>query len=105
MMAVMVVTALGLLRLLERGERLLCAGDVAALQRLPDLIERLRQRRVRRGGGALAAALQVAQRRISLLRIGKVSGADGAEELIERLTEVRLAIGGLARIGRSVGQG
>ena len=99
------MTAVGLLRLLERGERLLCAGDVAALQRLADLIERLRQRRVRRGGGTLTAALQIAQRRISRLRIGKVSGADGAEELIERLTEVRLVVGGLAGIRRSVGRG
>lgn len=47
-MAVMVVTAVSLLRLLKRGERLLRAADIAVLQRLPDLIERLRQRRVRR---------------------------------------------------------
>ena len=53
----MVMTAVGLLRLLERGERLLGAGYVAALQRLPDLIERLGQRRVRCGRGALTAAL------------------------------------------------
>lgn len=45
-MAVMVMGALGLLRLLERGQRLLRAGDVAVLQGLPDLVERLRKRRV-----------------------------------------------------------
>ena len=54
MMAVMVMAAmsllgrLGLLGLLKRGKRLLRAGYVAVLQRLPDLIEGLGERRVRR---------------------------------------------------------
>ena len=39
--AVVMVAALGLLRLLKRLKCLLCAGYVAVLQRLPDLIERL----------------------------------------------------------------
>jgi len=99
-MAVMVVTAVGLLGLLKRGKSLLRAGYVAVLQRLPDLIEGLGQRRVRRRRGALAAALKLAQRRVGLLRIRKVSGTDSAEQLIERLTEVRLAIGGLIGIRR-----
>jgi len=50
MMAVMMMAAglclLGLLRLLKRRQRLLCAGDIAVLQRLPDLIERLGERGV-----------------------------------------------------------
>lgn len=105
MMAVMVMAAgLCLLGLLKRRQCLLRAGDIAVLQRLPDLIERLGERRVRSRGRTLAAILQVAQRRIGLLRIRKVSGTDIAEQLIERLTEVCLAVGGgLGGIGRGVG--
>ena len=44
----MVMAAVSLLALLKRGKSLLGAGYVAVLQRLPDLIERLGQRRVRR---------------------------------------------------------
>ena len=108
MMAMMVMTAglylLGLLGLLKRRQGLLRAGNIAVLQRLPDLIESLGERRVRGRGRTLTAILQVAQRRIGLLRIRKVSGADVAEELVERLTEVCLAIGGgLGGTGRGVG--
>ena len=50
MMAVMVMTAglrlLGLLGLLKRRQRLLRAGNIAVLQRLPDLIESLGEWRV-----------------------------------------------------------
>lgn len=103
MMAVMVMAA-SLLGLLKRRQRLLRAGDIAVLQRLPDLIERLGERRVRSRGRTLTAILQIAQRRIALLGIRKVSGTDVAEELIERLTEVCLAVGGgLGGIGRGVG--
>ena len=45
MMAMMVMAA-GLLGLLKRRQRLLRAGDIAVLQRLPDLIERLGERGV-----------------------------------------------------------
>jgi hypothetical protein len=101
-----VVAALSLLRLLKGRQRLLRAGDIAVLQRLPDLIERLGKRRVRGRGRTLTAALQIDQRRIGLLRIRKVSGTDVAEELVERLTEVCLAIGGgLGGVGRGVGNG
>ena len=105
MMAVMVMAAgLCLLGLLKRRQCLLRAGDIAVLQRLPDLIERLGERRVRSRGRTLTAILQIAQRRIALLGIRKVSGTDVAEQLIERLTEVCLAVGGgLGGIGRGVG--
>ena len=108
MMAVMMMAAglclLGLLRLLKRRQRLLRAGNIAVLQRLPDLIESLGEWRVRRRRWALTFVLQIAQRRIALLCIRKVSGTDVAEELIERLTEVCLAVGGgLGGTGRGVG--
>jgi len=103
MMAMMVMAA-GLLGLLKRRQRLLRAGDIAVLQRLPDLIERLGERRVRGRGRTLTAILQVAQRRIGLLRIRKISGTHVAEQLIERLAEVCLAVGGgLGGIGRGAG--
>ena len=104
MMAVMVMTALGLLGLLKRRQRLLRAGNIAVLQRLPDLIESLGEWRVRGRRWALTFVLQIAQRRKALLCIRKVSGTDVAEELVERLTEVCLAVGGgLGGIGRGVG--
>jgi len=110
MMAMMVMTAglylLGLLGLLKRRQGLLRAGNIAVLQRLPDLIESLGERRVRGRRWALTFVLQIAQRRIALLCIRKVSGTDVAEELVERLTEICLAVGGgLGGIGRGVGNG
>ena len=82
---------------LERRQGLLRAAEVAVLQILPDLAERTRERCVRVGGGALAAILQLTERRVGLLGIGETSGVERGRKLIERLAEVGLTIGGLAR--------
>jgi hypothetical protein len=72
------------------------AAQVAVLQVLPDLAEHAGDRCVRVGGGALAAALKLCERRVGLLRVGKTSGVERGGELIEGLAEVCLAAGSLA---------
>jgi hypothetical protein len=63
--------------LLERRESPLRVGKIARVQVLPDLVERLGERTV----AALArlsalAALELAERRIGLLRTGQISGIE-----------------------------
>ena len=67
------VVVMGTLRalLLERRQCLLRAGEIARLQRLADLGERLPERAV---GIDLGAALGLRQRRIGLLRPGEIAG-------------------------------
>jgi hypothetical protein len=86
MMAVGMMAAFGLL---QRRQRLLGTRQVAALERLPDLAQRLGHRTIGIRRRSLAAALKLAQRRVGLLCAGKVSGIEGTHQLAEILTKRR----------------
>ena len=70
-MVVMVTTFQSLLRLLQRRERLLCAGDVSGLQIAADLAQSLLERSLgalsaRCAGGSAGAATVAAVTRLKL---------------------------------------
>jgi hypothetical protein len=75
-------------------------GQIAILEGLTDLIERICERSIRAWGRTLAAVLQLTKFRKRLLCIGEISGIQGAYELIEGLPEAGLGARGLNRIRR-----
>ena len=80
MMAVMVMRTLhGLHLLLQCRERLLCFADVAGLQGVADLAERLGQRT------ATLIGLRLRERRIGALRGREVAGLNCAGQLSKSL--------------------
>src|ERR1035437_1392193 len=80
MMAMMVIRTLhGLHLLLQCRERLLCFADVAGLQGIADLAQRLGKRT------AALIGLRLRERRIGALRGREVAGLNRAGQLSERL--------------------
>jgi hypothetical protein len=71
-------------------QSLLCPGEVATLQGLADLVERLRQRTI--GARPLALALQIGQGPVSLLRAVEIARLDCLGELIEGLAKLILLV-------------
>ena len=78
-MVVMVTAFLSLLRLLQRRERLLCAGDVSGLQIAADLAQSLLKRslcalsaRCARGRAGTATVTAVARLKLSEGTIGRL---------------------------------
>jgi hypothetical protein len=74
--------------LLQRLQGLLRACEVAALQGLADLVQRLRQRAI--GARSLPLALQIGQGRVRLLRTAEIAGLDRLGELVEGLAKLVL---------------
>ena len=80
MAAVMVMRALGALRLLlQRCQRLLRLADIARLQGVADLADGLRER------AAALARLRLGEGGIGALRGGQVAGLQRADQLRESL--------------------
>ena len=88
MMPAAMTMVMGAVALLQRLQRLLGTRDTIVLQRLPNLVQGLRQRRV--SARSLALALELLQLRIGLLGTRKIAGLNLLSQLAEGLQKLIL---------------